>query len=137
MAALVLAAIAIPLLEVLQGGLRVTRATVHELVGTHLAAELIEQVETWPFPVLEALSKGGEASVTSASGVLVDGAPAGPGPLCYRLSPLPIGFERSLSLHLTAPDLVAVEAKISWPLSPTLRRDLVLRRMVADDRPLR
>lgn len=140
-ATLFMSAVAIPLFELMEGGFRSTRATIHEVRGTHLAAEIAEQVETLPFEVLAELVPTGTVTLHShegegtglREGELVDGARL-PGPgFSFHLSPLPQEFRRNLQLTRSEPDLILAQAEVSWGSARLPSRRILLRRALTRD----
>jgi hypothetical protein len=132
-ATLVMAAAAIPLFQLFQGGIRATRATIHEIQGTHLAAEIAEQVETIPFDILERLAPSGSRTLASQQGTLSDGLSLDGSNYSFHLSPLPGGFERKLILTRTQRDLILAEANVSWKRGSLPARTILFRRFLARD----
>lgn len=133
-ASMVLAVIAIPLIEVFQGGMRATRATVQEILGANLAAELAEQIEIVPYEVLRAEVKGSDRFYSSQAGTLENRAPiAETRNWFFRVSPLPAGFHRSLSLRPSPPEALLAEVRVGWSVGGKRDRDIVIRRMIVRD----
>lgn len=137
-ATLVMAAMALPLFQLLEGGLRGTRATIHEIRGTHLAAELAEQVDTLPFAVVEDLvplagSRNLESLSGEREGELVDQSPIGDSAFRFHLTPLPRNYQRSLLLTRPEADLVLAEARVHWEAGSLPAGTVRLRRALVRD----
>lgn len=133
-ASMVLAVIAVPLIEVFQGGMRATRATVQEIQGANLAAELAEQIEIVPYEVLKDEIKGSDRFYSSQGGSLDNRSPISElRHWHFRVSPMPAGFHRSLSLRPVAPGTLLAEARVGWTVGGARERDIVIRRMVVRD----
>lgn len=132
-ATMVMATVAIPLFQLFQGGLRSTHATIQEVLGTHLAAELTEQLEIVPFDELAAALDGDEGRWTSADGDLEDGAPIGDSPYAFHLSPLPPGFSRQLLITRSRPDVLQARVQVTWKVGTLPGRTLELPRALVRD----
>jgi hypothetical protein len=132
-ATLVMAAVAIPLFGLFQSGIRTTHATIHEVQGVHLAAELAEQVETIPFDELGAAVPSGERRYSSQDGTLEDGVALGPAGFAFRVTPLPRGFSRRLRLVREEADLILAESEVGWSVGDLPVRQVLLRRYLARD----
>lgn len=132
-ATMVMATVAVPLFQLFQGGLRSTHATIHEVLGTHLAAELAEQLEAVPFDELAATLDGDEARFTSTDGNLEDGAPVGASPYTFHLSPLPPGFSRQLQLTRARPGLMMARVTVAWKVGTLPARTLEVPRALVRD----
>lgn len=132
-ATLVLAAVAVPLFGLFESGIRTTHATIHEVQGAHLAAELAEQVETIPFDRLQAAVPSGERTFASHDGTLEDAAPLGPSGFAFHVAALPRGFSRSLKLIREETDLILAEVEVGWQVATLPRRRIQLRRYLGRD----
>lgn len=133
-ATMVLAAVAIPLFTLFRTGVRATHATIHEILATHLAAELAEQLETVPFDELAADLGGDERVYDSDAGELVDGGAIGETSYAFHVSPLPPGFARQVTLRRAAPTLIYAAVEVTWRRPGGPPRTVELRRALTRDR---
>lgn len=135
-AALVMGVVLIPLMGLMQGGVRTTRASLDEVRGANLAAELAEQLETLPFEVVLAACAGEGRELDSEAGQLADRRRlASTHPQRLHLSPLPTGYRRRLVLERLEDDLVLTRIHVAWPRAgaPDATRQVELRRVIARD----
>lgn len=133
-AVMVLATVSVPLLEIFQGGLRTTRATMREIAGTNLAAEVAEQLETVPFDVLLREVETGPRTWSSIDRTLEDGREVSPeSGWLFRLTAPPPGFTRELVAELVDLDLIHAEVRVTWIPRGRGPRTIRLRRALARD----
>lgn len=131
-ATMVMAVVAIPLMELYQQGVRTTRSSIYEVVGANLAAEVAEQLETLPHPSLVSCCGGADRLLASRNGTFADGTPVD-GSYSFRLSPLPRGYERSLRLEVVADDVVVADVQVDWSVGGERERHITMRRALVRD----
>jgi len=132
-ASIILAAVAVPLLTVFTGGLKMSKASIDEVTGANLAAEIAEQFELVPFSLLETITGGGVASYASADGTLQDGTPLAAGsPWKLRVAALPMGFTRKVTLQQAVAGVVLVSVDVVWEPAEGRTRTLTVKRLVVD-----
>jgi hypothetical protein len=133
-AALVLAVVAIPLLDLFRSGIHETRAGLDEVLAANLAAELGEQLETLPFASLAQATGPLRRRYSSADASLVPSGPiAGASGDVFRCSPLPHGFSRSVSLQRLAADVLLAEVLVEWSPGGVRPRRMLVRRCLTRD----
>ena len=136
-AAIIMALIAIPLLTMFQGGVRTTKATIKEVVGANLVAELSEQITAIPFATVESQIPGGSDGcvLKSEDGSLADGKALN-GRFAFHLSSLPEGYSRELELKRVGDDYLLAKCSITWRVNEERDRKIVVKKCVVRDSPL-
>ena len=133
-AAMIMAAVAVPLLGLFQGGIRTTKATIQEVVGANLAAEMAEQVSTVPFLDIATIipNVGDEQTFMTADSTLADKAPFA-GNYSFHLSPLPKGFDRALNCRRLCADILIISALVEWTVASKRVRKVMVKKCLVRD----
>ena len=133
-AAMIMAAVAVPLLGLFQGGVRTTKATIQEVVGANLAAEMAEQVVTVPFAKVAKLVPyaGDEHTFMSTDGSLADGLQFTE-EYGFHLATLPRGFARALNCRRLSDDIIILSSLVEWSVADRRIRKIVVKKCLVRD----
>lgn len=133
-ASLIMAAIVVPLLDLFRSGIETTKATIKEIQGANLAAELSEQLDAIPYSSIVKLCATGTTLFTSSDNTLIDRGPidaqAG---YYFNLSPLLSGFERVVELEVINSEYVIVHVRVTWKVNKKRDRTILIKRCAAND----
>jgi len=133
-ASFIMAAIVIPLLSLFQSGIETTKATIREVQGANLAAEISEQLDAIPFKCLKKLCSAGTTLFSSTDDSLSDMTPIDANNGYYfHVSPLLSGFERSVDLNILESDIIIISTTVSWKVNSKRDRTILVKRCSADD----
>jgi len=133
-ASLIMAAIVVPLLDLFKSGIETTKATIKEIQGANLAAELSEQLDAIPFASLMKLCASGTTLFSSSDNTLIDRAPidteAG---YYFNLSPLLKDFQRVIELEIINSEYIIVHTRVTWKVNKKRDRTILIKRCAAND----
>ena len=133
-AAMIMAAVAIPLLGLFQGGVRTTKATIQEVVGANLAAEMAEQVSTVPFLDISTIvpNVGDEQTFMTTDTTLGDNLRFARN-YNFHLSPLPQGFDRALNCRRLSEDILVISTLVEWSVADKRQRKVIVKKCLVRD----
>lgn len=133
MAVAAMAVLIIPLLGLMTRGFSDTQATIDEVQATNLASEILEQLDAVPFAAVPPDGGATEATLSSETGALADGAELCPGSGVFlHLTDLPADFSRELLIGAIGAHRRDATVTIRWRLKG-YDRSLVMKRILVKD----
>lgn len=103
----------LPIFQLLERSSQTTRTTREEIQASNLASELLDQISTIPFDSLVIVADLPVKNLDNGL-QLVEGKPE----TRLVLSPLPEGFDRTLTIESLSSTMKLVKTRIEWNKSP-------------------